>query len=545
MDANAPFDKAVKYLFRHLHDPRALARNPLVRHIFDHASILGVGEERDRAALARIHRLVRQGAEHFRDMDLSVGKRRRGLRQYAIIMQQCFERRPIRDVAVELGISNHHCYRERANICRRVAQFICERNDVPVLDYRAEIDEFRIQVDRADRQAASGAMEAAFRSSDGLVRAASSTDQKVEALCQKAIISLVFGNQKRADGAVSEAKALLAEPPGGNTTRAFGLSHIWIELTACKFAQFRGDVQEAVRLGQRAIMRLEPLQTRGELHFKKLYTESLYEVGAAFWNLGDRDRSYEHIVKAEESLRYLPAMYAELRSQVSVTLWKYRSRLLMNSKSWYPLWQRLRALAAVFEEAYASGSLFQAMDALGVIAESNAQAGQQTEALRAAELAVSLARHHANEKIRTQVPIDIAARLLPTQCWEKALAFHTEVRRLDSCEAGDRAIASYFTTFQAFRLHRFQDAWRLANAGNEFPGYAAVALMKRLIAAAAASQLGWQPEARVILDAVIPQAEALGSAPILRSAYGIAAKVAGDDPRFARKARELSRLLST
>jgi hypothetical protein len=544
MDANVPFEKAVKRLFRHLHDARALSRNPIVRNVFDNQVTGGFGEDRSRAVLGRIHQLVRQGADYCRNEDLARGKEERARRQHAIILRQCLRSLPISQVAAEIGISVNTCYRERADICRRVARYIGECDELPVLDYLAELDEFRSLVDRTVPEVTAGNIETSFRHCDALIRAASTTEQRVEALCLKALVSLVFGNVRRAEGAFSTAKIVLAGQLDGNTSLMSDLSRAWIDLTGCMFAQYRGDSREAVRSGKLAAAGLEPLLPSGSVHIKELYLQSVLEVGIALWNLGDRDHGYEYIVRAEANLHHPPGSLWRLRGQLAVTLWKYRSRLLMSSKAWYPAWERLRGLTTAFEEAYASGSLTQAIDALVVITECNALAGHKVEALRAAELAVSLANQNPSENVRAQVSIDVAAKLMRTDYWEEALTFFSEVKRVDSCAAFYRANAEYVVAARALRLHRFQEAWRLANVSDGTSGYADLTLMKRLIAAAAAYELGWHQKSRAIVESVIPEAEVLGSAPILRDAYEVAAKGAGGDPRFRRKARELSRLLA-
>ena len=105
MDSSASFAVAAKHLFRRLHDPRALRKNPLVRRFFEDATIGSVGPSRDAAVLANLHRLVREGADRCRDADLAAGKDESALRQHAIVTLQCIEQRSIRDVAATLGIS--------------------------------------------------------------------------------------------------------------------------------------------------------------------------------------------------------------------------------------------------------------------------------------------------------------------------------------------------------------------------------------------------------------------------------------------------------
>ena len=97
---------------------------------------------------------------------------------------------------------------------------------------------------------------------------------------------------------------------------------------------------------------------------------------------------------------------------------------------------------------------------------------------------------------------------------------------------------------RALRRGEFRAAWRLSNENSRLPEPTDLALMKSLIAAAAAHELDRKPVARAIVESVIPKAKAIGSASILRDAYSIAAKVGGRDARLQRRARELSRLLT-
>jgi hypothetical protein len=216
----------------------------------------------------------------------------------------------------------------------------------------------------------------------------------------------------------------------------------------------------------------------------------------------------------------------------------------MSSKAWHPAWQRLRGVRTAFEEAYASDSMLQAMDALGVITECNALAGREADALHAAELAVLLAKQQSNEKVKRQVSIDVAAKLMLADQWEAGLMFFAVVDRFDTCEAFYRANALCVIAMCALRLRRFREAWRYANSKNEASEYAELTLLKELVAAGAAYALWWQPKASVILEALIPKAEALGSTAILRDACELAGKLRGDS-RLRRRARELSRLLAT
>ena len=201
--------------------------------------------------------------------------------------------RHIQDVAQELGISIKHCYRERASICRRVAQFICELEDVPVLQYLRELDEFRFHLDRAAREVSVGNADGSLRLYDALLSTVSSVEQQVEACCRKADTALSVGKVKLAEAAFARARthaASHAVSEGGSTSL---LTEAWLDITGAKLAYFRGDSQQAIALMERATANLEIVQTAGSEYAKALFAETLGEAGAALWNVGDRERGYE------------------------------------------------------------------------------------------------------------------------------------------------------------------------------------------------------------------------------------------------------------
>jgi hypothetical protein len=133
MSSVEAFNVAAKHLFRHLHEPSFLRVNPIARRFFQDETGAALPSEREGEALAKLHELVLHGAVLCRDADLARGKQRKTFRQYTIATKQCVGRRPIREIAVEFGISYHHCYRERAEIYRRIARHISEATNAPAL----------------------------------------------------------------------------------------------------------------------------------------------------------------------------------------------------------------------------------------------------------------------------------------------------------------------------------------------------------------------------------------------------------------------------
>lgn len=290
VSSDASFRVLAKHLFRHMHEPRALRRNALVRRFFEDARVGAGGRLREQAALERIHALVRRGAEHCREADLKAGKNERALRQYAIVTSQCLDRQPIAEVAVSLSISRRQCYRERADISQRVAEYIREHNDEGALAYLKELDEFRFLMDRAMRRAAVGDARAAFEEYDELVRAAPTVARKIEALRTSALTSIDFGNIERAEEAYTAAVSLFNECSAAIAWPLGNVSQACIDLIASKLAYYQANTAQALLLAQHATERLESAQANAPGYVQNIRGEHLRARNGAlqFWRFRSR-----------------------------------------------------------------------------------------------------------------------------------------------------------------------------------------------------------------------------------------------------------------
>jgi len=540
MHSIPPFKKAAKHLFRNLHVPLALRRNPLVRHLFegltDRPSRAG-----ERAILERIHQLVRKGAQHCRDADLTAGKDERAFRQYAIVTTHCLEQRPIQDVAAALGISYQYCYRQRADICERIARYICEYADTSTLKYLPAFDEFRFLMECVIRRADFDDANVAFRECDRLITVAPTAQEKIEALRTAALVSLRFGNVKRARASYISAQSIYTEHLATDQSPTRGLARANIDLIAAQLARRRADMAQAFQMAKRATTQLESVQASTE-HARLLHLESLYELGLALINLGDLDAAYECIARAEANLCYLGPGASRLRIRITMEAWRLRAHLLMSSKSWRPSWQRLAGLTTAFDQARASGALFEARASLLALVDYHAAAGNDAEALRLARLALLLAKEQC-KLVTVQTSIQVAALLVWHRHWEICESFLPNATQLVSCDAFHRELLNHVRAVRALRLHAARDAWNLANKESDRKECVGLMVSRRIIAAAAAHEIGRTRDARSLVEAVIPAAEKLGSATTLLDAYRVAAKVTGD-PEFKRQAQEVARLLT-
>jgi hypothetical protein len=536
------FTAAAKHLFRHLHEARSLRKNPLVRRFFAHVETGGVGGTADGRALARIHELVREAADRSRDADLREGRESRASRQHAIIMKQCLGRRPIEVVAGELGISYKHCYRQRAEICRRVARYISQCDDGRLLEYIPDVDVFRIALDRATHRCAFADARSAVGECEELVRNAGSATQSIEALRVGVTTAMHFADIQSVNRFYEAARRIYSENLGDPL---FGrvVARACIDLIESKTAYYRANMVESLASVTRAAQRLRSAWRGSPKRIGELYVESLYEASAALCNMGDLEQSHQRIHEADATARQIKVYSARLRARIALALWRVRTHLLLSSATLCPASDRNRGLVSAFELAYGSGALPEATAAIVGLAEHHALGGNDGEALRAARFALALAAQQLSDRVRAQTSIELALILCLTRYRAFGLSLLPDASLLDRCDAFHRELARHTIAKRALRSHRFEDAWALASRENHRDDFAALAVSQRIVAANAAHHLGWQRDAQALVESIVPAAERLSLAPVLRDAYGTAASITGET-RFKNRARELAKLLT-
>jgi hypothetical protein len=540
---SAAFKASVKHFFRHLHDPRALRRNALARRFFEEA----LQESRpggDRIVLARLHRLVREAAQRCRDVDVRDGKGDRALRRHAIFVRQCLEQRSVPEVAAALGISIYHCYRERAAICLRVAYLIAEQSKSPTVDQIYSLDEFRVQMDSTIRQASFGNKDAVLRCCEDLLQLAASTEQKVEVLRLFLTTALEFGQGDRAQRAYVDARRLCNESlsPGG--TNEWCLTRSCVDLMESELAYYHGDVGRALSAAHRASVSLQRRLGDAPTHMRELFVHSLLVSTEILWGNGDTEKAYEHIAAAEVNLRHVRATSVALRTRVTAGFWRVRQPLLLSSRGWCPSSQRLQGLMTAFELAYGAGMLTDAADVLADLTHFHAIAGNADDALRSGRSTMLLARQSGNKNRQAKTSIAVAVDLLSTKNWRHAHALLPHREQAASYDPASLAAFSYFDVVYALKARNFVKAWELAVRGINRNVSPRSVLRHQLVAAVAGQELNRRAEARKLVEEILPGAQKLAFASVLRDAYAVAARVIGE-PRFARKARELTHLIAT
>jgi tetratricopeptide (TPR) repeat protein len=535
---------AAKHFFRHLHEPAFLRQNPIARAFFDDRSPDDLAARvKERSALSRIHQLVRVGADRCRDADIGAGKEVKALRQHAIVTLQCLERRPVAEVATLLGISYRHCYRERAQICRRIARYLIGcRSDSPV-KYGVQFDEFSLLADQVIRRAALVDLKGGYEQCDALLCAAPSGAQKVQALRARFLVAIRFGGSDDAERVLVDAKKLWHDNFESKEPVTADVAEAILELMRSDLARYQGEAKSAKAWGERATRRLTRHCDNGAPYVRQLYAEALYNLNACCWNLGELEEAYHLVLQAFDTVTKLHMVPADLRARITVAMWMQRSHLLMSSEGWHPAAERVKGLTQAFEGAASAGCVVEAADALLALMEYYTCIGDDGEAFRLGRSAILMVQQQSSERLRAQLTLKVAIRLVTTKYWEYALRVVPSEDSLALCDSNHRQMIAYFRAERDLSLHMVDRRTSLFKRGGDNRGpFPALGVSKTILEATMADELERHRDARALLERAIPEAERLGSAPILRDAYAVAAKVTRAR-RFSSKAYELERLI--
>ena len=518
-------ERYAKHLFRHLHDLKSLRKNPLAKAYCQ-------------GGLGHLHGAVRAAADQCRDDELRAGNDERAARLYAIVALHCLERQTLAEVASRLGISVRQCYRDRAEVCSRIA--VSLSHTANAAETVPQVDEFQHALINAFRRAALGDTHRALRDCDSLARNADHLARKLQAVRAGISILTDSGAVDRAPAALRHAEWLWAATPVAETQRP--VSQAAMALLRWQLAYLSADTAVALEQAEAATRLLRSTAMRRSPIARDMLLEGLYACGTARCNAGDMQGGYDSFALAELEIGDDYSVLFTTRARLKVTTWKLRCSLLTSATAWRPVFERTRGLTDAFKEAYGTGDFAAAITALDAMTQQYVTAGSNEEAFRAANLALVIAEQQSSERVKSQLAIRLALKLLPTPYARQAAALAARVKP-KACDGYHRQLISYFRLEHALAARKYAEAFRLANEESDGREYAALVVHRNLVKASAAQALGRHQLAKATIEAAIPAAERLSSAHTLLDAYRAAAKITGDS-RFRRQARDIARLFA-
>ncbi len=544
-DPCASFDSAVRHLFRYLDHPQRLKRNPLVRHFFKNAqatpaTYVGAG---DRSALELIHRLVREGVERCRDDDLAANHQKRATNGHTIVLLNCLQGEPIKSVAAKLGISPPQCYRERADLCRRIAKYIQHYAGTSAWDIVSVLDEFRTRMYRATIRFDIGDFDGAVNDYDDLIRSAS-IPGKIEALCRSAMAFAEQGLLRQAKDASASARMLLEANRASLPPSKKEVARAQIELASWRLAAETLDGAVCVDAIEAAASRLTSVHATADDATKELYAEILVNRSWTRRNFGDSASGEDpYLSEAAEILNRVRAPMPVRSLRLALILERVRNGGMTDASRWRPARLRLEALVDLSKRARALGCLDLNMSAALGFVEYGAQIGNVDLAWDSARYSLSIATQHPNHSFLARIAAHIAGILIYTKHWHHVRTLLGAVDRKAAIEVR-RDIVDFLEARYYLRSGAYRQAWSLATAPWRTEDSPLCSARMSAVAASAADALDRHRDATNLIEEAVSKLESIRSVLPLRDGYATAAEITGSS-QFLRKAEDLTRLLTT
>jgi tetratricopeptide (TPR) repeat protein len=527
---NASFEVATKHLFRHLHEPDNLRDNPLARCFFETTGALGTTRVADRLALERIHGLLRAAAEFCRDEDLAAGNAERARRQHAIAIEGCLEGKAVRTVARALGISSTQYYRERADICARLARYLRDAGDPRAEAAAPPFDDFRYGMIRAASMAELGDPERAIEEYIRLFDSTDSASQKVEVLCETALAYSRGDAREDVDRLLGQARALL-ERTGSLSPRDRRIAEAHVGFVR-GMSTWAADPSSALELFHAAISILERLAHPSD-RTRELHARILFEYGEGLATFQGLRKSVETLSVAAKILETCREPSPHLSLRIEITLRVFRNSMLVDPFGWEPLHQRLQTMLELGERARLTGSVDLTLRALNAISQLYACSGDAVAARHAVQSALALSKYHPTKELFSEVSLRMARTLMYTALWQDV----PSVLRVAGAPATVAVAASRKTLGAEYALRRGMYA-QVSDAICK-PEISRRPFMA-MLAAQAADGLGRRREALALIEPAMPEIERSGIALTIERAYRIAGQIT-NDRRYSRKADEVER----
>jgi hypothetical protein len=529
------FDAAAKHLFRHLHDSRWLQTNPIAEPFFGKASA-SAGRHSAKQALSNLRAEVMAIAERLRAEDVTAGNGERGARQLAIVKWHYFDGVPLQQVATALNISVKHCYRERAAICRRIAQVLVRRDKTDAVVTSPE-DGFYFLLDRLLEHAETSTAD--FKACEYLLTLAKTTLQRLAAFRALMLLAWKSGDDDVADGAYLRAQDLYDReqaalaPESQRTVEAFMSYLLWMH------ANYHGQEDHAHEAAERTLACLDGGPIERTSYAYQFHLLARFNLAVSRWNRGELSGAYDMLVETASHCDRV-ALSSPIRIRLDGSIWKLRTYLRLSNS--FSSEARIDGLLRAQDRAVRSGAAAEAVEAMIAITECHVFAKRDVQALQSVRAALAFGAS-AHPTAQMQMAIEFGVRLLSTKFWREALPlFPSKGARVDF-SSHDRSLLAYGMSLAAFRAGDLEQVWNSTASSIATGGYGTLDLRSALLAAESGYLLGRKAQACQAAEIALATAERLGSAPLLRDAYAVSGRVLGR-PRVGAHAEEIARILA-
>jgi tetratricopeptide (TPR) repeat protein len=539
------FEAAARHLFRNLTDPRKLQRNPIVRRFFEDSKTGRMMGAKESQALTVIHRLIIQGAEYCRKTDIEARKQEQAHRQYTIVTKCSLQGESLSSVAAELGISIRQCYRERANIFKRIALYLSSYSPISVPSASCFLDAFRFQMNKAITLTEAADIDNAIHIYDDLIRSGGEIGHRLEALCKRADLSLELGEFEHAQSLLSEMHRMLAACGRSELSQqAAEATRAHLDLIWGKLKWSTADFFAASAAIQRSVARSEAAQQTAGKRAKELYVEILVESAEHLLYQGDFAGATVSLQKAQSILNCV--LLPSLLRRLDVTYGLANLNDVAKGRETWPLARRIVVLQELAELAQTSGSLWRAVRTSANLVAHYAFSHDYSAAREVATGALAIAKQFPSRQIKLTI-LDLAeALLVTTPYWRQVPAILQWADEAIVKNSMQWIYSQLLWSFYFLRAGDYVQAWARADAAQSAAVRAAAPRQQGAAErnrAVAAQALGQRERACESLASALSIVIRHGSLLSCRETYRVAASITGER-RFQQQAKEITRLLS-
>lgn len=518
------FKRAVRHLFRHLEDARALRKNPLTRRNFVPA-VYG-GRVRDDVALTAIHSQILQAGYVCHSEDVMAGLTWRAARHLEILKGLC-SRQSAADIARTLGISIPQYYRDRRSICLRAARVIQNGQDRAIVGV-AICDPLQLEFRRISMLVSQGCAAKAIALGERVFRQVHSEADKVSALLRISDAAIEIGDADLAETRWRSAKSILAER--SQVLQEIEILRTHAELVAFRLAMGKGRCLDATAMIDALAARFTGSDWQVCPERSDLAMTVLLEQCCVCAMAGRFAKARNVIARVDSIEQRNPLISPDLRWQIA-----FMKAYSAEDGSLCPD-ERLELLSSTLNLAMIVGSLKGALAATIGLVNHCVTLGYEDEAKEHADSAIRIARSmegHSNLMFATD---SLAPLLLRTKHWPIVDQMLVDVQKLPQsmhesmihCKLRGQLLA---------RRRRFQDAvFALTRAEAEAQDlqspWLVAAIQPELALALHAS--GRTEEAKRRARAALRRIEDGASPGVVGSTYKAAAILLGDSGLLAR-----------
>jgi tetratricopeptide (TPR) repeat protein len=528
---------AAQHLLRHLDDPQALSRNPLVASLFDQ----GDGMARPSANILRhLHDAIRQCAEQLRaDATSTRDDRESRERQYQILIRCDLGREPHTTVASDLALSRRQFYRERRAASEYLAHFLAEIAKRRAARPRAiSVDRFLLENARAKYLRLAGEAERAQDALREIVASADDIGRKIGPWCTLIELLINCNRIGEAEAELDAAQQVIDGARGQQQSQVVQ-SQLRIDMQRASYYYFQGLMREAAEVDQRLEGSLVAMSRSASPELQEFFVATRVRQSLCDVMSGTVDRARTIIDEVGALLAAQSEVLPDLRATYLITSGSIKDNALGGST------EAFNMLSEALGLAQSQGLTYLVIEAMSALANNAQGRGDFASGMRYIAEILPVAERFALPAQHGMLLNAAAMSEATLGHHEAAVGFASRARDVLAPNSLENIYSSLAEAQARVSTHGYALAARAAREAYEAASrirsdrLAGTAL--RLLAESSAG-LGRAEDAREYALAAVARLESDGPPVALLQAYQAAGRITGDR-RLRSRAAELASAL--